>query len=45
MARELRTLEFERTRDGYSSAYPDLGEDCVMALIYALNRVIREGDD
>ena len=45
MARELRTLEFERTREGYSSAYPDLGEDCVMALIYALNRVIREGDD
>lgn len=41
MARELRVLEFERLRDGeYSSRYPDLGEDCVMATIYALNREI-----
>lgn len=41
LARELRTLEFEKVKGGYASRYPDLGEDCVMALIYALNRVIR----
>jgi phage terminase large subunit len=41
MAKELRLLEFERLRDGeYSSRYPDVGEDCVMATIYALNREI-----
>lgn len=41
LLRELETLEFERLRDGtYSSRYPDLGEDGVMATIYALNRVI-----
>lgn len=40
---ELTTLEFEAFKDGtFSSEYPKLGEDCVMALIYALNRVIRE---
>lgn len=41
LAKELRTLEFEQLRDGtYSSRYPDLGEDAVMATVYALNRVI-----
>lgn len=40
---ELTTLEFEQLKDGtFSSEYPTLGEDCVMALIYALNRIIRE---
>lgn len=42
LARELRTLEFERVKGGFSSRYPDLGEDCTMATIYALNRVIRQ---
>lgn len=42
LAKELRTLEFEKLKGGgYSSRLPDLNEDCVMALIYALNRVIR----
>lgn len=45
LAHELRTLEFERVRGGFSSRYPDLGEDCVMATIYALNRVIRNAGD
>ena len=41
LAHELRTLEFEQLKDGtFSSRYPDLGEDGVMATIYALNRVI-----
>lgn len=41
---ELQTLEFESLRDGtYSTAYPDVGEDGVMATIYALNRVITAG--
>ena len=41
LAREFRTLEFEQLQDGtFSSRYPDLGEDGVMATIYALNRVI-----
>lgn len=41
---ELQTLEFEQLRDGtYSTAYPDVGEDGVMATIYALNRVITAG--
>ena len=40
---ELTTLEHEILKDGtFSSAYPTLGEDCVMALLYSLNRVIRE---
>ena len=42
LARELRELEFERVRGGYSSRYPTDGEDAVMATIYALNRVIRD---
>lgn len=38
---ELTTLEFEQLRDGtFSSEYPTLEEDCIMALIYSLNRVI-----
>lgn len=38
---ELTTLEFKQLKDGtFSSEFPDLGEDCVMALIYSLNRVI-----
>lgn len=40
---ELTTLEHEQLPDGtFSDAYPTIGEDCVMALIYALNRVIME---
>lgn len=40
---ELTTLEHEQLKDGsFSDAYPTLGEDCVMALIYALNRVIMD---
>ena len=40
---ELTTLEHEQLKDGtFSSDYPTLGEDCVMALIYSLNRIIRE---
>ena len=43
LADELTKLEFELLKDGtFSSEYPKLNEDCVMALIYALNRVIRE---
>lgn len=43
LASELQTLEHEQLRDGtFSSEYPDLGEDCTMALIYGLNRVIME---
>lgn len=43
LANELTKLEFELLKDGtFSSEYPKLGEDCVMALIYGLNRVIRE---
>jgi hypothetical protein len=41
--KELTTLEFEQLKDGtFSSEYPTLDEDCVMALIYSLNEVIRE---
>lgn len=40
---ELTTLEHEQLSDGtFSDAYPKLDEDCVMALIYGLNRVIME---
>lgn len=43
LADELTKLEFELLKDGsFSSEYPKLNEDCIMALIYALNRVIRE---
>lgn len=43
LANELTKLEFELLKDGtFSSEYPKLNEDCTMALIYALNRVIRE---
>lgn len=43
LADELTKLEFELLKDGtFSSEYPRLNEDCVMALIYGLNRVIRE---
>lgn len=39
---ELTTLEFEQLKDGtFSSEYPTLNEDCIMALIYSLNEVIR----
>lgn len=44
VASELRSLEFERVRDGFTSRYPDVGEDGVMAIIYALNRVIRRDE-
>lgn len=41
--KELTNLEFEQLKDGsFSSEYPRLGEDCVMALIYGLNREIME---
>ena len=41
--KEFTTLEFEQLKDGtFSSEYPRLNEDCVMALIYGLNRVIME---
>lgn len=40
---ELTTLEHEQLKDGtFSSEYPKLGEDCVMALIYGNNRNIME---
>ncbi len=43
LADEMTKLEFELLKDGtFSSEYPKLNEDGVMALIYALNRVIRE---
>lgn len=43
MAHEFQTLEFPKLSDGtISTRYPDLGEDCVAALRYALNRVIIE---
>lgn len=43
LAEELTKLEFELLKDGsFSSEYPKLNEDCTMALIYSLNRVIRE---
>ena len=36
-------MKFEQLKDGsFSSEYPKLDEDCVMALIYGLNRVIME---
>ena len=41
--KEMSTLEFELLKDGsFSSQYPTLEEDCTMALIYGLNRVIME---
>ena len=40
---EMTKLEFEQLKDGsFSSQYPTLGEDCLMACIYGLNRVIME---
>lgn len=40
---ELITSEHEQLKDGtFSSAYPTVGEDCIMALIYANNRNIME---
>lgn len=40
---ELTTLEHELLKDGtFSELYPTIGEDCVMALIYGLNRVIMD---
>ena len=43
LADEMTKLEFELLKDGtFSSEYPKLGEDCVMALIYSLNRVIKD---
>lgn len=40
---ELLKLEFEQLKDSnFSAEYPKVGEDCVMALIYGLNREIRE---
>lgn len=43
LAKEMRTAEFEQLKDGsFSSNYPTLKEDCIMALIYSLNDVIRD---
>lgn len=43
LADELTKSEFELLKDGtFSSEYPKLNEDCIMAMIYGLNRVIRE---
>lgn len=43
LKKELVTLEHEQLKDGtFSDAYPTLGEDCVMALIYGQNRTIME---
>jgi len=43
LKKELTTLEHEQLQDGsFSDAYPVLNEDCVMALLYGLNRVIME---
>lgn len=43
LAHELTTLEHEQLADGsFSDDYPKIGEDCTMALIYGLNRVIME---
>lgn len=43
LADEMTKLEFELLKNGtFSSEYPKLGEDCVMALIYSLNRVIKD---
>ena len=40
---ELTTLEHEQLKDGtFSSEYPKVDEDCVMALIYGNNRNIME---
>jgi PBSX family phage terminase large subunit len=42
-AKEFSTLEFELLKDGtFSSAYPTIGEDSIMSVAYALNRVMRE---
>ena len=41
--KELTKLEHEQLKDGtFSSEYPKIGEDCVMALIYGNNRNIME---
>ena len=41
LKKELTTLEHEQLKDGtFSSEYPKLDEDCVMALIYGNNRII-----
>lgn len=43
LVHELTHLEHEQLADGsFSDAYPTLGEDCVMAVIYGLNRIIME---
>ena len=44
LAHELTTLEHEQLKDGtFTAAYPTIGEDAVMALIYGLNRDIMRG--
>lgn len=41
IAKELREAEHPMLKDGtFSSEYPRMKEDCIMALIYSLNRVI-----
>lgn len=41
VAKEMQKAEFEQLKDGsFSSQYPTLDEDCIMATVYALNRVI-----
>lgn len=42
-AKEFRKAEHEVLKDGtFSSEYPRLEEDCIMSVIYALNRVIMD---
>ena len=41
--KEFTRCEFEKLKDGtFSSAYPTLDEDCIMACGYAMNRVIMD---
>lgn len=42
-AKEFKSAEHELLKDGsFSSRYPDLDEDCIMSVIYSLNRVIMD---
>lgn len=42
-AKEFKTAEHEQLQDGsFSSKYPDLDEDCIMSVIYGLNRDIMD---
>lgn len=44
--KEFTRCEFEKLKDGtFSSDYPKLNEDCIMATGYAMNRVVRARKD